>query len=105
MLRSDMHGRWASEADAPHRQLCTEMLDHLAAGGGGAPYPFGDALHLLEAARPAGEATAPAGLVRRFARALTRRTERPRMARTFVEGSGSGGRSRSEQLPLRGVPA
>jgi hypothetical protein len=103
MLRSDMHGQWPSDADALHRQLCAEMLDHLAARGGGAPYPFGDALYLLEAARPAGRGPAPAGLLRRVARALTRRMEHPRMARTFVEGSSSGGRS--EQLPLRGVPA
>jgi hypothetical protein len=106
MFRSEMHGQRAREAEALHRQLCSEMLDHLAAGGGLHPYPFGDALYLFETARPPARLPATSGgLLGRLARVLTPRQQRPRMESSFVEGSDSGGRSRNAEHSLRGAPA
>ena len=113
MLHSDLHGRWVSEADERadllRRQACAEMLEQLAAGGT-LPYPFGDALHLLEAVRPPvdHEVRTPPDAARRrlggILRFLTWRGDRRRMEHSG-EGSGGDGRPGDSVLPVRGVPA
>ena len=49
MPHFDAHGRWAAET--PDRQACIEMLE-AAAAGAALPYPFDDALRLIEAVCP-----------------------------------------------------
>jgi hypothetical protein len=103
MLHSDMHGRWTAAAAEEramraHRQLCAEMLEQLAAGGS-APYPFGDALYLLDAMHPR---VPPDGALRRLGRFLTSAIQRHPMEPRSGEGSGDG---RSSDVPVRRMPA
>jgi hypothetical protein len=113
MPRSDLHGRWSPDPDAEgaellHRQTCAEMLGQLAAGTT-VPYPYGDALYLLEALRPPAEdaASSAAGPGRRLARAMTRLLTRAdsRHPMQRADGGDSVGGGRGTELPGRGVPA
>lgn len=90
-------------AEARDRQLYAELLDHLAAGGG-LPYPFADTLYLLDVTQSYAVRTAPApgdDRLARLARFLTSAVRRHPMEPRSGEGSGSDGRSRVTELPVR----
>ena len=105
MPNHERHGSWAAEFG---RAESIEMLELMAAGAA-LPYPFGDALHLLEAMRAApddGEGIATSeGPRRGRVGFLTWLGERRRMRAPGSEGSGGGGRARGTQLPDRRVSA
>ena len=92
--------------DRRHRDLCGEILAQMAAGGA-APYPFGDALYLVDALGHRAPPARHGGLRRRMARLatlwLTWARRAHRMEQPNGEGSFGGGQSWAADLPLRGL--
>jgi hypothetical protein len=96
--------------DGTHRQLCAELLVQMAAGNGVAPYPFGDALYLLDGLGRRPPEIRPARRRGWLARLLATlrltgaREERP-MEPRGGGGSGGGARPRFADLPVRKLHA
>ena len=93
-----------------HRQLCTEMLTQMAAGNVVAPFPFGDALHLLDGLGQRRHPPYPGprrGWFRRLIASLclTGAPEARGMEPRGGGGSGGDGRSLFAGLPVRDLHA